>query len=136
MGQGGRISNSGGFAVWMDAWDHRDILSPGGKSARDTIFWLVCLPSTRVCQLPEHGDTSRLSAVYSESLDPSQAHSRCSGKGVDAHQMESGRPQVRRSCILCLGFCLDNLIRTELCPLKILRGIQTPNVTVSGDRAS
>lgn len=58
MGQGGRLSNSGGFAVWMDAWDHRDILSPGGKSARDTIFWLVvslqpeCVSSLSMGTLP------------------------------------------------------------------------------------
>lgn len=77
----------------MNAWDHRDILSPDGKSVRDTIFWLVCpLSSIRVCQLPEHGDTSCLSVVYSEPLDPSQAHSKYSGKGVDTHQMDRRLP--------------------------------------------
>ena len=82
----GQISNSGGFAVRMDVWDRRGFLSPSGKSAQDTIFWLVCpLSSTRVYQLPEHEDISCLSAVYSDPLDPSQAHSRCSGKAADAH---------------------------------------------------
>ena len=77
-----------------------------GNQAGTPYFSLFVLSSPRQCHLHEYGILSVSSRLYLEPLEPSQAHSRCTVTGVDAHYLHRDSPESDTGGLWVLGFVL------------------------------